>query len=732
MQLELSIPKREQALLQAPETRHAVLAEWLTQLPETTPTEATQRLLAELGCLNRTELDGDLRSKLSHLFEPVVLRLIDAIVGTLPENGTPQSSVHRKAANLAHEMAVEMAYAWKLAYLGLEQRHSLFGGAKTKQSALAHLLFALSGQICTSYRIYTTPPPHSWRELHQVYEAIRQEAPVKASGANAPSPSDTAYKRALLLALTNPFRFTRPEIEVTLAYLDRFSHLAHFGSSSNSIDSVFLVNIRADTPFVNITPDTPFHQDIFDNVTAALMLDTHGLCEHLRSLIVKQKAGDAFNEIGLTDATHRINGLHLLSRLHQAWRGSAKRGFSRYEPGQTYVEVISGLPAIHGLLDSRQEAAPDANSSTGANNTVSSLAEQASPARWRVVNDSASGLAISAKAEEVAQVRMGYPIALREVDAEDETWVLGVIRWGKTSNGKAVVAGVERLAPDAASTVLHFHDSDSAGINHPALLIPANKGLNTSDRLLLPQGLYQRGRAAVMMHNGEQRNIGLGSLVEETAFFNIVEVESIAEMEPDCPTAEVLVLYYSQGGSVAEMARLIARGIESVPGVSARVRTVPKVGPKTETAEPPVPPEGAPYAEYRDFEECIGLAMGSPTRFGNMAAALKYFLDGTGALWMPGTLAGKLACVFTSTATMHGGQETTLISMMLPLLHHGMILLGLPYTLTELNTTTSGGTPYGPSHVAGAQDDYPLAEEERKLCIAQGKRLAETALKLAA
>ena len=194
--------------------------------------------------------------------------------------------------------------------------------------------------------------------------------------------------------------------------------------------------------------------------------------------------------------------------------------------------------------------------------------------------------------------------------------------------------------------------------------------------------------------------------------------------------SDILVLYYSQGGSVAEMARLIARGIESVPGVTARIRTVPRVAPKTEVAEPAVPPEGAPYAEYRDFEESIGLALGSPTRFGNMAAAMKFFLDGTGGLWMQGSLAGKPACVFTSTATMHGGQETTLISMMLPLMHHGMILLGLPYTLPELNATTSGGTPYGASHVAGALDDKPLTDDERKLCIAQGKRLAEISLKL--
>ncbi len=193
---------------------------------------------------------------------------------------------------------------------------------------------------------------------------------------------------------------------------------------------------------------------------------------------------------------------------------------------------------------------------------------------------------------------------------------------------------------------------------------------------------------------------------------------------------EILVLYYSVGGSVRDMAQLVARGVNQVSGCAARLRTVPPVAARTEVAEPPVPADGAPYAEMRDLEECAGVALGSPTRFGNMAAAMKYFIDSTGALWSKGTLVGKPAAVFTSTAGLHGGQETTLTSMMLPLLHHGMLVLGLPYTLPELNSTTSGGTPYGPSHVAGANDDRPLSEEERTLCIALGRRLAETAVKL--
>jgi NAD(P)H dehydrogenase (quinone) len=193
---------------------------------------------------------------------------------------------------------------------------------------------------------------------------------------------------------------------------------------------------------------------------------------------------------------------------------------------------------------------------------------------------------------------------------------------------------------------------------------------------------------------------------------------------------EILVLYYSAGGSVREMAQLVARGVNQVAGAAARVRTVPPVAPRTQVAEPPVPPEGAPYAQLSDLEECAGLALGSPTRFGNMAAALKHFIDTSGALWAKGTLVGKPAAVFTSTASLHGGQETTLTSMMLPLLHHGMLVLGLPYTLAEVNHTASGGTPYGASHWAGPADDKPLSDDERALCIALGKRLAETALKL--
>jgi NAD(P)H dehydrogenase (quinone) len=194
--------------------------------------------------------------------------------------------------------------------------------------------------------------------------------------------------------------------------------------------------------------------------------------------------------------------------------------------------------------------------------------------------------------------------------------------------------------------------------------------------------------------------------------------------------AEILVLYYSQGGAVREMAQLIARGIESVDGAKARIRTVPKISANCEATEPDIPAKGDLYAELKDLEECAGLAMGSPTRFGNMAAALKYFLDGTTSLWLKGALINKPATVFTSTGSMHGGNETTLLTMMLPLMHHGMLMVGLPYSEPALSMTQTGGTPYGASHVGGTADDKPISDDERQLCMALGKRIAETALKL--
>jgi NAD(P)H dehydrogenase (quinone) len=192
----------------------------------------------------------------------------------------------------------------------------------------------------------------------------------------------------------------------------------------------------------------------------------------------------------------------------------------------------------------------------------------------------------------------------------------------------------------------------------------------------------------------------------------------------------ILVLYYSRHGKTRRLAELIAQGVESVPGMEARLRTVPAVSTVAEATAPDIPASGAPYVEAEDLAECAGLALGSPTRFGNMAAAMKYFLDGTSAQWLSGTLAGKPAAVFTSTGSLHGGQESTLLSMMIPLLHHGMLVMGLPYTQPELMTTASGGSPYGATHWSGVEGNRALTEDEKRLAIALGRRLALAGRKL--
>ncbi len=193
---------------------------------------------------------------------------------------------------------------------------------------------------------------------------------------------------------------------------------------------------------------------------------------------------------------------------------------------------------------------------------------------------------------------------------------------------------------------------------------------------------------------------------------------------------KILVLYYSQNGSVLNLAREIAKGIDSMAGCEAVLRTVPKVSTVCEQVADSIPDSGAPYVSIEDLRTCAGLAMGSPTRFGNMAAAMKYFLDGTSGVWLSGDLIGKPASVFTSSSSMHGGQESTLLTMMVPLLHQGMMVMGVPYSEADVGSTKTGGTPYGASHVSGSEGKNQLSPAEKRIAFAQGKRLAQTALQL--
>ncbi len=515
MQLKLYTPKLEQALKQTPETRPNIIAARLAEISAVHPELAAKEVVAALGRINRSEVDENVRIKLNQLYEPFALKQIDALVTTLPENGTPQSNKDRQVATLIYELTLELTYAWKLVYLGLDMRRSLFGGGESRQNALRNLLISLARMISASYRTYTSPPVQSWHELHQVHDALQQD---ESGGKDNPASSAarSAYKRILLLALADPFRLTRTEMDVTLAYLDKFNQLAVLTTGNKHKTSAFCIDISADAPFSQ-SGDAENPQ--------TLSLETQAVCKHLRSLIVKLKTGEAFHDIGLSEVPPRFDGLSLLSRLHQAWRGNLKRGFNRYARELAHADVISGIPAIHRLFDPRQKPAPEKTKQATTGKPSLELADQSLPARWRVLNDSASGLSISAHAQEVAQVRLGNLIAFRMVSENPEGWALGVIRWGKMSKGQAVSAGIEKIAPNATSVVLRLLQGNFTNIGQPALLMPPNPKLQIDERLVLPHGLYKRGYQADMWHNGQNRRVSLGSLIEQTTFFDLIELE---------------------------------------------------------------------------------------------------------------------------------------------------------------------------------------------------------------
>lgn len=513
MQLNLLLPSPERALQQTPETRPEVIAERLERLAATASEQAAWELVVALGLLNRTDGSDLNRLKLNPLYEPAVLKLIDKLIVTLPENGTPQTGQPRQIATLAQELAVELAYAWKLAYLEVEQRRSLFGDAKARLSALARLLSALATLAGTSYRTYSAPPPQTWQELHQVYQALRLELLDTGNPGNPELlAAEAAYKRTLLLALADPYRFTRLEMDVTAALLDKFQRLALFSSagSDKRKKSLFRIDPEADAPCRKA--------DVA--AAAPLTLDTYALCKHLRGLIHQLKAGNTFGELGLPPVPARFDGLSLLRRLYQAWRGSSTRGFNRYTDQLGHIEAISGIPALHRLFDSRQKAAADAP--VPATEAQEAAAEQAC---WNILNDSAVGLSISAPAQKAAQLRLGDPVALKMDGQHGAGWMLGVIRWAKMSKGQTVSAGVEKLAPSAASVVLRLLEAGAANAGQPALLIPANPALQLDERLLIPHGLYKQGNCAELLHNGQNRRVALSGLVEQTPFFDLVEIE---------------------------------------------------------------------------------------------------------------------------------------------------------------------------------------------------------------
>lgn len=486
---------------QKPELRPGAVAEWLGGVRLLPPLDAAPQVLGALVSINRWELGDEARQSLVLLYQPVVQKLIKSLIATLPENGTPQTQDHRQAAILAQELSLELSYAWKLVFLGIEQRLFAFVSGKARQNALVHLLVALSSQICTSFRIYTPPPAHSWHELHQVFHALfGKDSPDTIEGQPESQTAilEIAYKRALLLALSDPFRFTRAEMEATLAYLNQFGALAQLTATPDFSKTSFLIN--TDT-------DTPCSQSVGSEMAGVLSLNTQDIGKHLNRMARKLKAGELPEKLGLPVVFNQIHAFLLVERLYQSWCGNTQRGFKRYTPAtQSFVDAVCGVDEIHKLF-----SVADGNP---ASHFVTS-------AQWRVLNDSASGTSIAAHVRDVPQIRLGDPIALRPEGSSE--WMLGVIRWGKIATGLTVEAGVEKLAPGMSAAVIRVFQNKPANTAEQALLIPASAALQISEKLLLPCGLYAPDREAEIWHNGQHQKIILRGLVEQSPVFDLVE-----------------------------------------------------------------------------------------------------------------------------------------------------------------------------------------------------------------
>lgn len=522
MPLQLSTPVPGQALQHQPELRPAVVAKWLDGLRQLAPLDAASQIMGALVSLNRREMGDEARQTLTLLYQPVVQRQVKALIALLPENGTPQTQEHRPVAILAQELSVELSYAWKLVFLGIEQRLFAFGSGRARQAALGHLLVALSSLICTSYRIYTQPPASSWQELHQVFDALRSKIMPGAIDELMDGQSailEVAYKRALLLALVGPFRFGRAEMEAVLMYVNQYSSLAQLVDMRSSHKADVHKGPGKNVFVIRPDADVACFQAVGADIDYALALETQELVRHLKRITRRLKAGEPLVGLGLPTAFCRIHALPLVERLLQSWSGTRSRGYKRYTPAApSWMEMVCGVEEVHQLFG-------DANGDTA---NRPGLCE-----RWRVLNDSASGLSIAASVREVSQIRLGDLVALRQ--AGSSGWMLGVIRWGKTAAGLTVEAGIEKLAPSATAVAIRLLPNKAQHVNahqsqrrfsnsaEHALLIPANQILQISERLLLPSGLYAPDCEAEIWHAGEHRKLLLRGLIDQSPVFDLVE-----------------------------------------------------------------------------------------------------------------------------------------------------------------------------------------------------------------
>jgi hypothetical protein len=548
MTLNLSVPSYDQALHYSVETHSRQVEEWLQRLPLASPVNAARQLLAALASMNRVQMDASTRHKLLTLYRPMITRIAGELEMQIAETGIPPAAKQRQTGALMRELLVELAYGYKRVLLAMASRRFTFGGDKAVSEVTTHIMTALSDILAVGYRTYSPFPAGVWREMHQLYQ-FAQETGFSDLASAGITPS-LVYRQALLTALADPYHMQHAEFVHTRLYLESFGHLARLvKSGDNPSREGFFIATDADAPIVQ-TPG---------NTQAGLWLQTGALCRHLQETAVKLQLGDTPRHIGLPHAMESGLAQHLFKSLLKNWSKVAQRVFKRYPSVEAEIRLVSGVPAIHRLLElSAAPRPPEERASGGvplagaAEGSLRSNGEpagvplagaasettrgdpalsvtgnqphadsQAEATLWKVMNDSAGGLALSGAPGAPLKLKVGDAIVIQE--STEGKWSLAVIRWIRMDDAQGVRLGVARISPRVQPVrVRPLHGQRSPGAE-PALYIPGSGKLHQQDRLLLPRHVYQTGLSAEVLHADRQSDVSFGRLLEQTGGYDLIE-----------------------------------------------------------------------------------------------------------------------------------------------------------------------------------------------------------------
>ena len=529
MSMNLSVPTYDQALHYSVETHTKQVEEWLQRLPLASPVNAARQILTALASMNRVQMDASTRHKLLTLYRPMITRISRELEMLIAETCIPPAAKQRQTGALMRELLVELAYGYKRVLLAMASRRFTFGVDKAVSEVTAHIMTVLSDILAVSYRTYSPFPAGVWREMHQLYQLARESGFSDLASAGI-TPS-LVYRQALLTALADPYHMQHAELVHTRLYLERFGHLSRLVTNGdNPSREGFFIPTETDAPIVQTPGKTQ----------GALWLQTGALCRHLHETAVKLKLGETPRHIGLPHEMESGLAQHLFMSLFKSWSKVAQRVFKRYPSVDAEIRLVPGVLAIHRLLElSAAPRPPEGRASggvllagtaptAGSGDPALTVPDNQPPVAyptevslWKVMNDSAGGLALSGTPGAPLKLKAGDAIVIQE--STGGKWSLAVIRWIRMADTQEVGLGIERISPRVHPVRVRPLRGQRRPSAEPALYIPGSGKLHQQDRLLLPRHVYQAGLSSEVLHSDRQNEVIFGRLLEQTGGFDLIE-----------------------------------------------------------------------------------------------------------------------------------------------------------------------------------------------------------------